>query len=308
MIHNRIFIAFTLLTLLLPVTAQSSTCSCAGVPLLGTMELASPSDGQWFLASTYEYHDVSDLVSGSSDIADLTGRDRTSQAFIIEASRGFGQRWSFSALVSGVEHERTVGGETDKASGLGDGIVMLKYSPANISLYSRNALSFGIGARVPLGEDSADRGGVTLAEDMQPSTGAYGGILWLYAAHSLNESAGARIYGSMTYTQNGENDRSYQFGNQTTATVGASYQTQSPWGFGLDLLYRRAERDERNSVQIPNTGGNWLDVVPSVQYHLTETLALKAAAKLPVSRSLNDQLQFTTKYSFRVSLSYVFGR
>jgi len=36
-------------------------------------------------------------------------------------------------------------------------------------------------------------------------------------------------------------------------------------------------------------------------------LAVKAAAKIPVARDLNDQLQFTTKYAFRLSLSYVFG-
>lgn len=301
-------LAISLIVLLVAGGAHASTCSCAGVPLLGTMELASPSDGQWFLASTYEYHDVSDLVSGSSTIADLTGRDRTSQAFVFEASRGFGKRWSFSAMLSGVEHVRKVGGETDTASGLGDGIVILKYSPATISLYSRNALSFGIGARAPLGEDAADRNGLTLAEDMQPSTGAYGGILWLYAARALNESTGARVYGSMTYTQNGDNDRNYQFGHETTATLGTSYQTQTPWGFSFDLLYRHTKRDERSSVEIPNTGGNWLDAVPAIQYHLSDTLALKAAAKIPVARDLNDQLQFTTKYSFRVSLSYVFGR
>ena len=93
----------------------------------------------------------------------------------------------------------------------------------------------------------------------------------------------------------------------TTVTIGGAYQTQSAWGFNLELLYRNAERDQRNSVVIPNTGGEWLDVIPAIQYHISETLALKAAAKIPVSRDLHDELQFTTKYAFRVSLSYVFG-
>lgn len=287
--------------------ASASTCSCAGVPLLGTMELASPTSGQWFLGTTYEYHDASDLVAGSDEIPDQTGRDRTTQALVLEASRGFADNWSFSAMVSLVEHERFVGGVRDTADGLGDGIVMLKYSPSAITVYSKTALTFGAGARIPLGEDAADRNGLTLAEDLQPSTGAYGGILWAYAARALNESAGARVYGSVSYTYNGDNDRDYQFGHETTATLGASYQTSTPWGFNLELLYRNADRDQRANVEIPNTGGNWLDIVPSVQYHLNESVALKAAAKIPVSRNLNDQLQFTTKYAFRLSLSYVFG-
>ena len=184
---------------------------------------------------------------------------------------------------------------------------MLKYSPATISLYSRNALSFGIGAQLPLGEDDASRDGIVLAEDLQPSTGAYAGMLWVYGARALNESGGARVYASATFTNNGKNDRDYQFGHSTTASLGAAYQTQSPWGFNLELLYRNADRDQRNGADIPNTGGEWLDLVPAVQYHVNESMALRASGKIPLSRDLNDQLQFTTKYAVRLTFSWVFG-
>lgn len=295
------------MTVLLPLLSEAQTCSCAAVPLLGSMQLASPNDQQWFLSSTYEFHDVSELVSGSSTVPDQTNRDRTSQALIIEASRGLSDRWSASVLLSGVRHDREVSGISASASGLGDAIAMLKYSPHSISLYSDTALSFGIGARLPIGVDDASWQGITLAEDMQPSTGAYGGILWVYWAHAFNESKGARIYANLSHAQNGENDRDYMFGDDTTVTLGGAYQTQSPWGFNLELLYRDAARDERNSVPIANTGGQWLDVVPAVQYHISPNVAIKAAAKVPISRDLHDQLQFTTRYALRLSLSYVFG-
>jgi hypothetical protein len=271
------------------------------------MQLASPNDGQWFLGSTYEYHDVSDLVAGSSSIPDQTGRDRTSEALILEVSRGINEKWSASLLLSAVDHEREVNNSRAAATGLGDAIAMVKYSPRSISLYSDTALSFGAGVRIPVGEDDATRIGIVLAEDMQPSTGAYGGMIWAYWAKALNESKGARIYASASYTQNRDNERKYEFGNETTLTLGGSYQTQAPWGFNLELSYRDANRDQRNSVTIPNTGGRWLDVVPAIQYHLNERLALKASAKIPLSRNLNDELQFTTKYAYRLSLSYVFG-
>ncbi len=132
-------------------------------------------------------------------------------------------------------------------------------------------------------------------------------MVWAYWAKALNDSKGARIYASARHIQNGDNDRKYQFGDDTTITLGGAYQTQTPWGFNLELFYRNADRDQRNSVEIPNTGGEWLDIVPAVQFHLTESLALKAAAIIPVARDLNDQLQFTTKYAFRLSMSYVFG-
>jgi hypothetical protein len=301
----RAGIAILLALTAAPVTA--TTCSCANVPLLGTMELATPGIGQWFLATSYEFHDASELVSGSSTVPDQTGRERTSQAFVVELSRAFGEKFSFSALVAGVNHKRTVGGIRDDVAGLGDGIVMLKYSPASISLYSRNALSFGIGARLPIGEDSASRDGIVLAEDLQPSTGAFAGTFWVYAARALNESRGARVYATATYSYNGENDRDYQFGHSATASLGGSYQTQSPWGFNLEALYRHAERDQRAGVDIPNTGGQWLDLVPAVQYHINESVAFRVSGKIPLWRDLNDQLQFTTKYSVRLTLSWLFG-
>ena len=287
--------------------AAATTCSCANVPLLGTMELATPGDGKWFLATSYEYHDASELVSGSSTVPDTTGRDRTSEAFVVELSRGLVGKLSFSAMLATVRHDRTVGGIHDQVSGLGDAIVMLKYSPASISLYSRHALSFGVGAQIPLGEDDASRDGIVFAEDLQPSTGALSGILWAYGARALNESRSARLYASATYSSNGENDRDYRFGHSTTASIGGAYQTQTPWGFNLELLYRHAERDERAAATIPNTGGEWLDLVPAVQYHINESMALRASGKIPVSRDLNDELQFTTRYSVRLTFSWIFG-
>jgi len=301
--------AFLVLGLLFTSTdSYAQTCSCAGVPLLGAMELATPGDGKWFLASTYEYHDASELISGSSSVTDSTGRDRTSEVLMLETSRRLFGKISFSALLSTVKHDRTVGGVHDSASGLGDAIIMLKYSPVSITPFSRNAFSAGIGARLPIGEDDAmSSGGIVLAEDLQPSTGASGNIIWMYAARALNEPATARIYANATYTNNDDNDRFYQFGHETTASFGASYQTQTPWGFNAELLYRQTDRDKRASSSIPNTGGEWLDLVPAVQYHINESLAVRASAKIPLHRDLNDQLQFTTKYSFRITLSYVFG-
>ncbi len=293
--------------LLMSAQAVAQTCSCASVPLLGSMELATPGDGKWFLASTYEYHDVSELISGSTTIPDTTGRDRTSQALIIEASKGLTKKLSISTLLSVVQHDRTVGGAHDSVTGFGDAIVMLKYSPATISLYSRHTFSIGAGARLPLGEDNDTSNGIVLAEDLQPSTGAFGGIFWAYAARALNESTSARIYASTSYIVNGENDRDYQFGDETTVSIGSAYQTQSPWGFNAELLYRQASRDERASTTIPNTGGEWLDFIPAVQYHINESMALRLSTKIPLSRDLNDQLQFTTKYSARLTFSYVFG-
>ena len=55
-----LFLFLFLFLALAPLVAGATTCSCAGVPILGAMQSASPDNNQWFLASTYEFHDLSD--------------------------------------------------------------------------------------------------------------------------------------------------------------------------------------------------------------------------------------------------------
>jgi hypothetical protein len=300
-------VAWLVVLAVLPKLVAAQTCSCAAVPLLGTMESASPADDQWYLSGTFEFHDISELVSGSSTVPNTTGRERTSEALILELSRGLSDTISVTALVSAVRHERRVGNEQVTGQGIGDAVALLRYSPKTISLYGRTTLSMALGVQLPVGRDDIRRQGITLAEDLQPSSGAYAGTAWLYAAYALNDARSARAYASAAFKYNRENSRDYQFGHAATVTVGGSYQTQSPWGFSLELLYRHADPDRRLSFDIPNTGGQWLDAGVAAQYHLTESLAVKASAKIPVSRDLDGELQFTTKYSLGISVAYVFG-
>ena len=288
-------------------SAHAQTCSCAAVPLLGSMQSSPTNEGEWYIGTTYEFHDVSDLVAGSTTIPDATGRERRSTALVVEASRGLTDKWSISMLVSAIEHERAVGGEFVTGSGLGDGMLIAKYAFRNISLYSDSALAVGFGARLAIGADDLTRDGVFLAEDMHPSTGANGGIAWVYWARAMNDSAGTQIYASASYASNGKNFRNYRFGDESIVTFGSTIQTRGRWGFNVELSFRDAERDRRLAGEITNTGGQWLDLNAAVQFRVNEALAVSVGGSVPVARDLHDQLQFTTNYATRASLSYVFG-
>ena len=295
-----------LLTSFVSPVVMAATCSCAGVPLLGTMESSSPQKGKWYFGTTVETHEIDKLVRGSDTVHDETGRDRSSQSLVAEVSYGFNEKWSASALVSRISHERQIGANSRvKASGIGDGIVVVKYSPWRAGLFSRNGLSVGVGAKIAIGEDDEKQNQIVLAEDMQPSTGANSLILWAHGNHTFNQSGRTEGYLGTSYTRNSDNDRDYQFGDEFTITIGASHRLESRWGFNGSLKYRKTERDQRNSVDIPNTGGEWLDFVPAVQYHFTDNLAARLSGRIPVWRDLNDQLQFTTSYAYSLAVSYV---
>lgn len=295
------------LSSMMSFSAAAATCSCAGVPLLNSMNNASPVGGNWYLSTTYEYHKIADLYSGSDEVNDETGRDRVSQSTLFELGYGISENWSVTTLFSATKHERTIGSNSAvDASGIGDAVVMFKYSPQRITVYNRWQYAVGIGAKIPLGEDNASANGITLSEDMQPSSGAYSTLLWGYVARSFSAQANWEVYASMNYSDNSDNDRNYTFGNEFNLTAGVVHQDESAWDFGAAIRYRTTSADKRSGFDLPNTGGSWWTLIPTAAYSFDENLALSASARIPIHRDLDGELQFTTSWATSFTLTYLF--
>ncbi len=64
----------TLLIFSLQTPVYAATCSCAGVPLLTSIDTSAIEKGQLFISYTAENHQINDLVSGSV-LGDLRPRD-----------------------------------------------------------------------------------------------------------------------------------------------------------------------------------------------------------------------------------------
>ena len=307
----RRFIELALLALLLfclQTPAFAATCSCAGVPLLTSINTSANEKGEWSISYTAENHQISDLVSGSDDVPDETGRDRSSFSQVLSASYGLTDHWSVSALVSYVKHKRIIGSSFlggTTTYGMGDSVILARYTPLLITPFSRHEFSTGLGLRIPTGEDDFGSGFI-VSEDMQPSTGAVGKILWTSYGYAFNQAATLRFNASANYTYNEENDREYAFGHEFNFAFGFSHNLYNGFGYSAVLRYRTTRSDRRFGFEIPNTGGEWLDFVPAVQYAFNNGLSVGLSGRIPVARNLNGVLQFTTSYSYAVSLSYGF--
>jgi len=249
------FLAFLLISL--QDRATAATCSCAGVPLLSFIETSAVEKGDLFLNYTVEDHEISDLVSGTSDVPDETGRERNSFSQVISGSYAITDRWSVSALLSHVRHFRKINtsflAETT-SSGLSDSVVLARYTPFAITPFSRHQLSIGAGARIPTGDNDAGTGFI-LSEDMQPGTGAFGGIVWASYSHAFNQAATLQLHVSANYTYNGENDREYRFGHDLYLSTSLSQSVNTWFSWSAGLRYRNAQADQRSGFDIPNTGG-----------------------------------------------------
>lgn len=290
----------------LPGISWGATCSCAGVPLLSAMDTSSTEPGDLYLNFNTEVHQIDTLIQGTKEIKDQSGLERSSFSNVISATYGVSENWSISGLVSHIEHTRKVGISifgSQSASGLGDSVLLARYTPIHTTPFSRHELSFGLGARIPTGEDEAG-GLIVLSEDMQPSIGSWGGIIWSGYSYAFNQAATVQFNASMNYTYNEENDRNYAFGDDFNFAVGMSHSMGEKFGYSAALRYRKAGADQRAGVPIPNTGGQWLDFVPAFQYALTDDLNIAVSGRIPVARDLKGVLQFTTSYSYSLSMTY----
>lgn len=285
----------------------SATCSCAGVPLLNSMNTASVDQNKWLLNLTYEHHQMNKLYSGSDEVNDETKRKRQTDSTILQADYGINKQWSVSAMLSYVEHQREIGRSNNSfsaASGLGDGLILFKYSPQKINLFSSWEYSLGMGIKIPLGEDNATQNSITLSEDMQPSSGSYSTLAWGYLGYALDQSAQSQVFVSSNFSLNQSNDRHYANGNEFNISLGGSYTLQEYWGFVAQLRYRSTQADERNSHAIPNTGGEWIDFIPSVQFRINDKSAVNLGFRIPLYRNLDGALQFTTSSAASLGFSY----
>ena len=287
---------------------QAATCSCAGAPVLIYLDTTAVEKGQFFLSYTAEDHQINDLVSGSQDVPDETGRDRSTFSHVLSASYALSDYWSISALTSYVEHERKIGSSffpKARSSGMGDSVILLRYTPFFITPFRRHELSFGAGVRAPTGENEAADFFI-LSEDMQPGTGAWGGIAWASYSYAFNQAATVQFHASANYLHNGENDRKYTLGREYNLASGFSHSLNSRFGYSALLRYRQSDPDRRFGFELPNTGGEWLDFVPAVRYSFTDRFSAALSGRIPIWRDLNGALQFTTSYSWAVSLRYGF--
>jgi hypothetical protein len=277
---------------------------------LNSLEASAIEPDKLYMSVTYEHHEINDLVSGSDDVKDETERARESRTTLLQADYGWSQNWSATTMLTYVNHRRQVGisqGSFVDTTGLGDALLLIKYTPLRINLFSSWEYALGFGAKIPIGEDDSRNNSVPVSEDLQPSSGSYSGLGWGYVAYAFDQAARSQVFLSANTSINGENSRDYQFGNEFNLTLGTSYYFfESDWAISAQMRYRLSASDERAGVDIPNTGGKWLDFLPAVQYRLNDYSGIKLSARIPIYRSLDGVLQFTTSNAFSLTYSYAF--
>jgi hypothetical protein len=291
----------------------AQACCTAGTPLLSALEMSTTSRGVLSLRFSTKYNSLRDVYSGS-DFLENQERERISYSFLFEINYGISNRLSFSALFSFMRQTRKVQTivnfeNTINVSGIGDALFLVKYNLINMNLFKRIELALGAGAKLPFGTATVEANNVLLPADMQPGTGSFDGLLWIYFAKGDIFSPQLTFVANSSYRLNGTNKRfgldqaGYKFGNEFILTSGIAYITDTFFDLTLLARYRNTSQDQFSIGTIPNTGGDWIYVLPGINFNISKSLITSLIGEIPIYQNVIGT-QLTTTFSISLSMNY----
>lgn len=312
-----IFVSLFMIWMGSSYVAEAQTCSCAGAPMINGQSVSSTSQGNVLVGLSHQYHDISNLYSGSSQIENPFTK-RWTQSTLLEINYGLTDRLTALGTFTYVHKYRKTGlqqpgsGQTLITRGMGDGLFMLKYVLHRNTIQEQYQLAVGGGAKIPYGVHSLTQDGLQLNADMQPGTGAWDGVLWTYFSKTFAPAATLNLYWFSTFRRTGVNERfgaddRYRFGNELASNLGVRNSFADRFSYQLMLRYVYQDSDQRNEVTLPNTGGHWLYLKPGLKYRATERISLSLSGQLPVYQHL-DGIQPTSRFILTGSVFYNFGK
>lgn len=315
------FLRLFLLTLpifLMPCGGFAQTCCSAGAPILSALEVNTTPAGQWQIGIQYDYNAIRDVYVGSSPIQGL--RQRTTHVALLDISYGLNQHWAFTALFSFMRHERrlnaqNLNGSLEKlnVTGLGDVLLMAKYTLIPLDIIAQHQLAVGFGIKIPLGKSDLRDDQILLSADIQPGTGSWDYAGWLFYSKGFRGFLPVVVFLNTSYRLNGDNNRfqesnrsfkNYHFGNVVSLTGGISYHGSDLIDISFRLQLRTTARDRFAGSAIPNTGGTWVYAAPGLNFNFS-SFSARASVRLPIYRKLNE-IQLTTTYVLSTGMTYVF--
>jgi hypothetical protein len=193
--------------------------------------------------------------------------------------------------------------------------VILKYVLSKIS-DNGFEVQLGAGPKLPIGRsDMADERGITLNADLQPGSGSWDLITWGYFARQLNIRPTAAISGRIVGRINGSNDnylgsQSYRFGSSFQAYLGIGDQVHFKNEFfstSFSVRYRKAFADRINGQDLDNTGGQWINIIPSFGWHIRQNTIVHIVPEIPVFSRV-DGIQLTPTFRMQAGIYHTFGK
>ena len=313
---------FKILFLLIPIGIfpldfLAQTCCSGGVPLSGNVGFESSEQGTIQLDLSYDLNYLATLKNGTELYSDELRR-RTTQSVLLKAGYTLTPRLAVDLLASFVQQGRSISYQQEFSQvttrGLGDGVILLKYIVSTLATHGTE-FQLGAGPKIPLGRtDKTDERGITLNADLQPGSGSWDLVLWTSLSRQLKIRPTTTVSARMVGKLNGANraylgSQEYRFGHSLQAYLGMADQMvfrNRVFGAALTFKLRHAWPDRINGNPFDNTGGSWVNVIPSMGWYLGPTTIVNIVPEIPLYSRV-EGIQLTPTFRFQAGIYHRFG-
>lgn len=295
-----------LLGLKLPAFAQ---CCSPGAPSGGTVNQGTLAKKNWRTLVFYQYATANQYYTGSTRTSGGAVERATSN--FVGASVAYGITPRLTAEATGgyylnrTEVYRFVPAPDNVLSGCGlsEVVVQGKYS------WLKNAdqqLEFttGLGVQLPTTRRAQELNGVVLAQEVQPSSNAFGYTASLFLYKGFSERK-LHFFLASQFSLVEQNASRYQSGNALNTSFFTSYTVKYPWSLTLQVRSELRSRDYRNDQRIEASGSSRLFVSPQVNLTLLERWDASLLLDVPVYQHYNGT-QLGKQYNVSLILNRVF--
>lgn len=286
----------------------SQACCSGGVPLGSSMGMGTANKGAWQALLTYDYNNLSSLMTGDELFEDDT-RQRITHSGLLELNYGISERFTMMLMLPYIRQERSIkrnnsnlSNDFTSTNGFGDVLLLLKYRIVSRNFNPSNEWILGAGPNLANARtDFRNNTGLVLPADMQPGSGSYDAVFWSYFQQDRLWKSNFSIMNITSYRLSGTNpnyfgSQRYSFGNEFQNSYGVSYRfigKQNKDVFTL-FRYRQQGNDLVNGEPFPSSGGKWLHWVPGVNYHLSKNFYFGLSGDVPIYRYVDGAQLATT--------------
>jgi len=307
------------LTFLLVITAPdilAQGCCSVGASSLGGLESGVQREHTWSIALGYQSNSVSRAYQGTTKITDPLRRTADVRYVTLQAEYGLLDGLSVFGSINHSDKTReltvTTGSGSSKTdrtasfrgTGIGDLLILAKYSVLRPTIPSPTGVAVGVGASLPTGTFTQEQNGSQLSIDLQPGTGAIALLGWLFASHGFPELE-LQFFLASSYRYAGTNFDGYRLGDEIVATLLGEKSIGENYSGFLALRARFVQKDYANRRFLVGTGGTYYDFMPGIGYGEGRS-SLKLFGQLPLYRNVRG-IQLALAYTLGISFAYEFG-
>jgi len=294
-------------------TSFAQACCTGGAPISTNLGIQNYASEQLIVDLSYDYNSLRDLYAASQNLHD-SRRTREIKSLFLRTSYAINDKWSFSVILPYLWQEQIVrsnfGRSSQRTKGFGDLVILAQRSLIN---NHKHQLLIAAGLKFPTGSISKkdDEFGILLAPDLQAGTGSYDGIGALSYSQFGILSPSSTAFALITYRYSFEQNRNlgqekYRFGNEFALNIGLSHNIPlKKWRLSpsLHYRYRNSGKDVNDGFDFPNTGGEWMYLVPGFRLHSTKGIVIHSSIEIPVHTNVTGT-QLVTSQKWQIGISY----